>query len=147
VCSHIQVLRNEHQSVNSFQLYQATKGAFMLNLRRQSQRFEMFIQNAVHGGTVYAQLFKFGARADSVNIHCACACYKRQVNLSARFFESFECVLCAMSCLIVYIFSGCDLAPYYVLDCMFVILFLVFTPVAIHTMVGIDRHLYFNLNH
>jgi len=141
VCSHIQVLRNDHQSVNSFQLYQSTKGAFMLNLRRQSQRFEMLIQNAVHGGTVYAQLFKLGERADSVKIHCARACYRRQVNLGARFFESFECVLCAMSCLIV---SRAAIShSTTILDCMFVILFLVFTPVAIHTMVGIDKTLVF----
>ena len=34
-----------------------TEGAFMLNLRRQNQRFETLIQNAVYGGAVYAHFF------------------------------------------------------------------------------------------
>ena len=30
----------------------------MLNLRRQNQRFETLIQNAVYGGAVYAHFFR-----------------------------------------------------------------------------------------
>ena len=56
----------------------------MLNLRRQNQHFETLIQNAVHGGAVYAHFFRARERADFVNMHCACACYvdpRRQVKL------------------------------------------------------------------
>ena len=35
-----------------------TRAAFILILRRQNHRFETPIQNAVHGGTVYAYLEK-----------------------------------------------------------------------------------------
>ena len=72
----------------------ASKDAFMLNLRRQNQRFETLIQNAVHGGAVYAHFFRARKRADFVNMHCACACYavtqEGRSNWGARFLGSFE---------------------------------------------------------
>ena len=73
----------------------------MLNLRRQNERFKTLIQNAhsnaVHGGTVYAQLFRPRDIADFANMHCACACYVDpgvQVKLGRALFRRFWVCVC-----------------------------------------------------
>ena len=53
--------------------------------------------NAVHGGTVYAQLFRPRDIADFANMHCACACYVDpgvQVKLGRALFRRFWVCVC-----------------------------------------------------
>ena len=59
----------------------------MLNLRRQNQRFETLIQNAVYRGTVYAHFFAFATLTQ-----------EGRSNYRARAFSEFCIQAASCSC-------------------------------------------------
>ena len=73
--------------------YTTSKAAFMLILRRQNQRFETLIQNAVHGSTVYASLEK-KTISWACTAHCSRLLFELKWTGKAFIWRHLNVVIC-----------------------------------------------------